>query len=162
METAIHYRAMQPGEEATVCEMIAHVFYAFVAPEYAEQGIQEFLKYIQPEALRQRVQENHFVLVAICQGRTVGAIEMRNHNHVSLLFVDGAFHHQGISRELLRRSLDICLKQHPTLTTLTVNSSPYAIEAYQHLGFVNASPEQEKNGIRFVPMTLDVSSYTVS
>jgi GNAT superfamily N-acetyltransferase len=157
METTIHYRAMQPGEESTVCEMIAHVFYAFVAPEYTEPGIQEFLKYVQPEALRQRTQENHFVLVALHQGRTVGVIEMRNHDHVSLLFVDGAFHRQGISRELLRRALNICLNRHATLTTLTVNSSPYAVEAYQRLGFVIARPEQEKNGIRFVPMTLDVS-----
>ena len=160
METTTHYRAMQPGEEHTVCEMVARVFMVFVAPEYTEQGIQEFLKYAQPDALHQRVQENHFVLVAIHQGRMVGVIEMRNHDHVSLLFVDGAFHRQGISRELLRRALDICRQRHPGLTTVTVNSSPYAVEAYHRLDFTIASPEQQKNGIRFVPMTLDVSHAT--
>ena len=36
--------------------------------------------------------------------------------------------------------------------TLTVNSSPYAVEAYRHFGFVATDTEQLTNGIRYFPM----------
>jgi len=35
---------------------------------------------------------------------------------------------------------------------VSVNSSLYAVEAYKRLGFVATNAEQQKNGIRFVPM----------
>jgi predicted GNAT family N-acyltransferase len=35
---------------------------------------------------------------------------------------------------------------------ISVNSSLYAVEAYERLGFVATDTEQQKNGIRFVPM----------
>ena len=34
----------------------------------------------------------------------------------------------------------------------TVNSSPYAVEVYRHLGFEEMDQEQTVNGIRFIPM----------
>lgn len=33
-----------------------------------------------------------------------------------------------------------------------VNSSPYAVEIYRHLGFEEVDQEQTVNGIRFTPM----------
>jgi len=36
---------------------------------------------------------------------------------------------------------------------ITVNSSPYAVEAYRRLGFVNTDTEQLTNGIRYYSMT---------
>ncbi|WP_460645598.1 GNAT family N-acetyltransferase [Lacrimispora brassicae] len=35
---------------------------------------------------------------------------------------------------------------------MTVNSSPYAVEIYHKLGFVDTDTEQLVNGIRFIPM----------
>lgn len=37
---------------------------------------------------------------------------------------------------------------------LTVNASPYAVEIYQHLGFLAVTEEQLMYGIRFTPMRL--------
>ncbi len=37
----------------------------------------------------------------------------------------------------------------------TVNSSPYAKEVYEHLGFVCTDTEQCVNGLRFYPMKND-------
>ena len=34
----------------------------------------------------------------------------------------------------------------------TVNSSPYAVEIYRHLGFVPTDDEQSVDGLRFTPM----------
>ena len=37
----------------------------------------------------------------------------------------------------------------------TVNSSPYAVEVYRHLGFVPTDTEQLTNGIRYTPMRFE-------
>lgn len=39
--------------------------------------------------------------------------------------------------------------------TFTVNSSPYAVEVYRHLGFTPTNTEQLTNGIRYTPMRFE-------
>jgi len=158
MHDAIAYRRMQPGEETAVCELVIQVFNAFVAPDSASRGVREFLKYVNPDALRARSDGNHFTMVALAKHRIVGVIEMRALDHVSLLFVEPRYQRRGIGRELLRRSIEVCRDQGPHLTDISVNSSPFAVAIYEKLGFVQQQSEQEINGIRFVPMQLRLST----
>ena len=149
------YRAMKPGEENEVCSLVTRVFKSFVAPQYSQEGIDEFLRYAAaPKAMVTRIQANHFVLVAELNGSIVGMIEVRDSNHISLFFVEGRLQQQGIAKELLRRALEICTRNQAGMAKLTVNSSPNAVGAYQTMGFRFEGPEQTKNGIRFVPMAL--------
>ena len=37
----------------------------------------------------------------------------------------------------------------------TVNSSPYAVEVYRHLGFVATDAEQCTDGLRYTPMRFE-------
>ncbi|MFA5375587.1 MAG: YajD family HNH nuclease [Dehalococcoidia bacterium] len=152
----IAYRAMKQGEEDDVCTLVTRVFKEFVAPQYTFGGIEEFLKFADPEAMAARTQANDLVLVAETNDDIVGVIEMRDGEHICLLFVDKRFHRQGIARELLKRALEICARNRTGQATITVHSSPNAVEAYRHLGFQSTGPEQTKNGIRFVPMTLNI------
>jgi ribosomal protein S18 acetylase RimI-like enzyme len=156
-ERPITYRAMRAGEEQQVCDLVVRVFHDFVAPLYSPEGVHEFLTYAaDPGQLHERLQSNRFVLVAESQDQIVGAIEVRNHDHISLFFVDGQSQRKGIGWELWRRALGSCLVNRPDLTRITVHSSPNAVEAYQKLGFQPEGPEQTVNGIRFVPMALPV------
>lgn len=161
---SIDYRLLRPGEEEKVCKLVSAVFDNFVAPHYSEEGRLEFLDYVTPEQFRQRGGHEHFVLVAAANDKIVGMIEMRQHRHVSLLFVDRRFQKQGISRELLRRALIICLETKPKLRTISVNSSPNAVNIYEKLGFRQAGAERVKNGIKFTPMIFKVSkkAYPIS
>jgi GNAT superfamily N-acetyltransferase len=43
-------------------------------------------------------------------------IEVRNSEHVALLFVDKAFQQRGIAKELLHRALNICRNNDPALS----------------------------------------------
>lgn len=149
------YRAMEPGEEQQVCQLVVRVFTKFVAPLYSPEGVREFLTYAaDPDQLRERLQANRFVLVAELRGRIAGAIEVRNYDHISLFFVDGELQRKGIGKELWRRALDTCLANRRDLTRITVHASPNAVETYKKLGFQTEGPEQTVNGIRFVPMML--------
>ena len=151
------YRAMKAGEERDVCRLVARVFADFVAVLYSPQGVREFLAYAADfDQLRQRLQANYFVLVAETQGQIVGAIEVRNCDHISLFFVEGELQRKGIGNGLWRRALVNCLANSPDVAKITVHSSPNAVETYQKLGFQAEGPEQTENGICFVPMAFAV------
>lgn len=141
-----------------VSELVARVFDQFVAPEYSPEGVQEFHRYIQPAAFGRRSQSNHFTLIALLQNKAVGMIEMRGHDHISLLFVIPEFQRRGIARELLRQALRICQSNTSYLAEISVNSSSYAVPVYEKLGFCRAGERQVRNGIGFVPMTLKLSN----
>ena len=44
------------------------------------------------------------------------------------------------------------MKADYAMPEFTVNSAPYAVDIYRHLGFAETGPEQTINGIRFTPM----------
>jgi len=49
------------GEEQVVCDLVKEVFEEFVAPDYREEGIEEFFLFANPINMRQRVQSGVFV-----------------------------------------------------------------------------------------------------
>jgi ribosomal protein S18 acetylase RimI-like enzyme len=152
---------MKPGEESEVFDLIFRTFSEFIAPHYSRAGILAFLKYIRPGSLLERLQKEHFVLLAIAQRKIIGIIEVRGNRHISLLFVDKQFQKMEIAKELLRRTLRICMKEKPDLSKITVNASPNSVEIYKRLGFRPVGSEQVKKGIRYTPMTLELSKAKV-
>ena len=91
---------MQPGEETQISHLVFGVFDEFVAPDFPPEGVEEFLRFIQPEVLRQRSAANHFALLAGLGDEVVGVIEFRDYEHVTLYFVDRTHMGLGIGREL--------------------------------------------------------------
>ncbi len=156
MEASLLYRLMRPGEESAVCALVTRVFDEFIAPDYSDDGVQEFLKYAEPNLLLERSLRNHFVLVATVLEEIVGMIEVREYDHVSLRFVDRRFQRIGIGKELLRRSLEVCRSHKPGLSEISVKSSPYAVAVYQKMGFRQQGPARTVKGICFVPMALEL------
>ncbi|MBE9166386.1 GNAT family N-acetyltransferase [Pleurocapsales cyanobacterium LEGE 06147] len=96
-------------EILAVSKLLEQVFNEFIAPEYSSEGIQEFHRYIQPTELLARQKKHYFTLVSVARDRVVGVIEVRNHNHVCLLFVAPEFQRWEIAKELFRKALQICL-----------------------------------------------------
>lgn len=157
MDGPIVYKEMKRGEEGLVFAFVSGVFNEFIAPEYSQEGVEEFMKYIQPDKLASRAQGNHFSLIAELGSEIVGVIEIRNYSHVALLFVDSRFQRRGVGRELLRKALEICRRNDSSLSQLSVHASPNSITAYERMGFKPTDVEQCVNGIRFVPMTLPLA-----
>ncbi|MCF2681811.1 GNAT family N-acetyltransferase [Faecalicatena contorta] len=62
-------------------------------------------------------------------------------------FVKEAWHRKGIGKQLFD-----AVKRDYEIQEFTVNSSPYAVEVYRHLGFIPTASEQITNGIRYTPM----------
>ena len=157
-EDFVSIRRMEPGEEDQVCQFVLQVFNDFVAQLYEHEEVEEFTRYADAKLMAKRVQSNHFILIAEANGKMIGAIEIRNFNHISLLFVSREKQHQGIGRQLLREALIIARQHEPDLTEVAVHSSPNAVDAYKKLGFHTAGPEKLENGISFIPMKMRIKN----
>lgn len=140
-----------PGEEDAVADLVRSVFYTFVAPELSRAGIDEFLGFITPCAIRKRLGSGtSCIFTARHHGMIVGVVEMRYHRHISLLFVQGSFQRQGVARRLL----ETALREEGRSRDISVNAAPDAVAVYERLGFCATGYEQETNGVRHVPMLL--------
>jgi len=153
-EFSVSIRQMESGEEERVCRLIHLVFNEFVAPLFEQEGVEEFLRYADPYLMAKRAQCNHFILIAEANKELYGTIEMRNFNHISLLFVVRQRQRQGIGKQLLKEALTIARRYEPNLTEIDVHSSPNAVDAYESLGFHTVGPRRLENGISFVPMRM--------
>ena len=157
MDEQVRIRELDENEVEAACALVSAVFDEFVAPLFSAEGITEFKAFIAPPKLRERLSSTSFILVAESDVEMAGVIAVRDWSHVFLLFVKGDQQGKGIARLLLTEAVKRCQQARPDLRKVKVNSSPNAMGAYRRMGFVQTSKEQLANGIRFVPMALELS-----
>jgi len=158
MNISVKYNVMAPGEETHICDLVLRVFDQFVAPDYPEEGVKEFKSHITPEQLIERYMGGHDILVARHADKILGVIDIRQPHHISLFFVDAEFQNKGIGKVLFQKAIALCKEKVPAQNQISVNSSPYAVPICKRLGFQETKQEQIKNGMRFQPMSLDLTS----
>ena len=133
-------------------KMVWRTFLRFEAGDYTEEGIQNFLDFITDEQLfHSFLQGRYQMMVALDGKRVVGVASVRNGNHLSLLFVDEAYHHKGIGKALMER-FGSYLKNEAGESFMTLKAAPYAVDFYHRIGFQDVSPEEEVGGIRVTSM----------
>lgn len=153
---AYQIRLMESGEEAQVCKLVERVFLQNEATEISQQSISLFLSYANPVRMAERVaQDFSFVLVAAQGDRLIGMIEVRNYNHIALLFVDDEHQRQGVASGLLDSAIARCREKNLALRRITVNASPNGLPVYAHWGFHPIGEEIEVDGMLFTQMALD-------
>jgi hypothetical protein len=150
----IRYRFMRQGEEDNVCSLVEKVFLEFVAPDYDQEGVDEFFKFANPAALAGRAGTEQVVMVAERGSDFVGIIEIIRSNHIALFFVSSRG--KGVAGELFNGAIKECRKRQPDLKRVTVNSSLFAEPIYAEMGFKKTGDVQKKNGIIFIPMACDL------
>ncbi|MBD5502314.1 MAG: GNAT family N-acetyltransferase [Lachnospiraceae bacterium] len=127
-------------------------FLRFEADVYSPEGVKNFENFITDSTLyRMFVMGAYQMFVAVEHSRLVGMITLRDTTHISLLFVDEAYHRQGIGRGLIGYLADY-LRTEVGAERVTVNSSPYGVGFYHKMGFRDIRPEETKDGIIYTPM----------
>ena len=139
-------RRLAPEEVPAALELCWQVFQEFEAPEYSPEGIAAFRASLDDQ---ERVRRLSFY-GAFDGGKLVGILCMREPQHIGGFFVDAAYHRRGIGRRLFD-----AMRQDYVRQTFKVNSSPYAVEVYRHLGFVPTDTEQLTDGLRYTPMRFE-------
>ena len=114
-------------------KLVKKVYDEYVCIDYSEKGNLTFYSYIEPKKIEERYLDGQWFYV--CKNEIIGALEIRNKNHISLLFVDKKYHKQGIGRALISQFLNDLKNENEKYEYIEVNSSPYAKEIYRSLGF---------------------------
>ena len=131
-------------------------FARFDAPDYSQEGIDNFRKFVNDEMLHKMFLAGQYQLFVAVEGdKCVGMLTLRERKHISLLFVDERYHRNGIGSALINY-VSLYARDEEGLDRLTVNASPYAVGFYHKKGFVDMSKETEADGIRFTPMELKI------
>ena len=141
-------RAARADDLPAVAAIIEDGFAACVAGDFTDEGRAVFRAYAAPEAIAARLKRSNAGLVALRDGRVVGYLEIDG-DHIRLLFVGRDHLRRGIAHALLAAA-----SKDRAGRTITVHSSPYAVPAYERLGFHATATMQTKNGMTFLPMAL--------
>ena len=149
------YRTIQAGEENAVCDLVRQVFDTCVAPDFAEEGVEEFYRFAEPGAMQARVRSGGVVLVAVSADDLLGMLEFVPPNHVAMMFATRRG--QGIGKALLTHAIGQVRTAHPDMPKLTVHAARSAEPIYQRLGFRPVGPVTTKNGITYIPMELGLA-----
>ncbi len=127
-------------------------FLQFEADCYTPEGIRNFEDFITDTTLyKMFVMGSYQMFVALDGKKIVGMITLRNNSHISLLFVDGRYHRQGIGRALVEHLREYLLSE-TGIYRVTVNAAPYGVAFYHKIGFRDLRPEERKGGIIYTPM----------
>ncbi|VAW57173.1 hypothetical protein MNBD_GAMMA07-393 [hydrothermal vent metagenome] len=138
---------LQQKDIITVSKLIDNSFIASVAPTLTDEGIVNFQKGITPESIKERLLKGNIFIVCKHNNIIVGVGEIRNNNHLNLLFVEPSEQKKGIGRKLI-----LSLIKDVTQSVITVNSSLNAVAAYKKLGFKISASQSEIKGIKYQPM----------
>lgn len=149
---SLKIRKTRVSDARDISDLVLSLKDIFLADPASEE-VQAFLETLQPDATAERIVSAEFEYhVAENEHGICGVIAIREKSHVYHLFVRSDSHRQGIARALWEHA-----RHHSGARSFTVNSSPYAVPAYERLGFRATGPQRSEHGLDFVPMVFESS-----
>lgn len=146
-------RKIKKEELKDTIDLAWNVFLKFEAPDYSEEGIEEFRSSIYDPEFVSKLE----IYGAFEEDKIIGMIATRDMNHIAMYFVDEKYQGQGIGRKLYDTVCEV-----NTDNFFTANASPYAKEIYEHMGFECLQGMQQVNGIKFYPMKGIIKAKNIS
>ena len=142
----IQTRPIEKTEYDEMRTLIFESFSRFVAPDYTEEGVTNFRKFLFDEALPARCD-----FFGVYEGKRLqGAlVAEKDGSHIRAFFVRTGEQGQGFGGTLMRYFLNL------HQGAVTVNASRYGKPIYEKFGFRAVSEETQKDGILFTPMILE-------
>lgn len=145
----IQIRPFAPTDAKAVSDLVRRVFDEHVAASFGPEGIAEMHCHVTAAAIAQRAR-THQTFVAWQGKQVVGVVEVRDTNHVSMLFVRTSHMGLGIATALMARVEEAC--RAAGRQRMKVHSSLNAQTFYERLGFVPTDEPQMVQGFAFVSM----------
>lgn len=112
-------KILKGNEMKTALDLVTKVFMEYEAPDYSQNGVEEFNKSMQDEEYLSKL----CMYGAFTFKRLIGVIATRNKGtHIALFFVDSDFQGKGVGKSFFQAML-----ADYDSNRITVNSSPYAV-----------------------------------
>lgn len=139
------------GDLDSAASLITSVAEVDIFPHFCEQGQAEFKTRVLPDLNTILTEPNYLTVKAVISGKIVGVAALRNADYLTHLFVSKSCQGKGVGKTLLNYLVTETKAQQVSL-----RSSINAVSFYESLGFECTGEEGDYNGIRFMPMTLDL------
>ena len=148
----ISYRKANAEDIYPALELALKVFMEYNAPGYEPISILNFkTDCVDNQSYIDSLKSGENVMfVALSDKKIIGMAAERK-GHVWLLFVDGAFHRQGIATTLMGNI--VCALKLKGYDKIFLDSSPYAIPFYLNFGFSQIGEAKNKYGCIVTPMS---------
>lgn len=147
-------RPIKDTDIPAVAKLMRALSDEFIVHECTVESASSFARENDENGIRSFVGAGMAYSVADMDGKIAGFIAIRENKHVFHMFVDKAFHRQGIAKALWQVAREAALDAgNPGV--FTVNASNYAMPVYEAMGFVRTASRQCKNGIQYNPMQID-------
>ena len=151
----IKIRIMEYSELDKAFNLIWNVFKEFVAPDYTQEGIDNFhTEFILGKRFREKFTVGNEVMYGayIEDEILAGALSLSVNNTVSCIFVDGQYHRLGIGKKLFDTVKQEMRRR--GAAAIKLNASPYALPFYHNIGFEDIGEQAIYKGIVYTPMGL--------
>jgi hypothetical protein len=147
-------RRLNNAELDTALSLAWKTFLEFEAPDYSPEGVETFKRDIMENiAFRNDcLSGKNRIWGAFDSSKLVSMIGMRGESHICLAFTLAEYHRRGIATAIFNKLLIDVSNENPNVKQITLNSSPYGLPFYHHIGFMDRDTEQTKDGIRYTPM----------
>lgn len=141
----------ESNEIKEALKLAEDVFMQFEAPLFSKRGTESFISFLWGKRVKEMLDEGEFVIWGCYIGEVLaGMMALRNASHISLAFVRGDFHRQGIGRMLYAEARNYASAGN--VKKITVNASDYGIPFYRAMGFKETDMQLEADGIIYTPM----------
>ena len=152
----IHYRPMESSDAEAVSEFCIRIFDEFVASSCKPEGRETFAGDSAPDNFVKHAEENH-VILAFDEERLIGVVNMKKDGYLKLLFVEGDVQGKGLGKKLLSLAIEGATAEGHRPELIEVKSAVNSVPFYEKLGFKPEGEVEEKKGIRYRTMKLDLS-----
>jgi len=139
-------RTAKTTDAVAIAALVQESFNQFVAPEWEPQARDVFMSQSSAERFTVLIPEAAFASVAESSDELVGVILLPTPSLLGFLFVRANWHRRGVASQLWEAARAHVEARHPEVKTVELNSSPYAVAAYQALGFYPISQPFRRGG----------------
>ena len=158
----ITYRKANPEDVFPALALALRVFIEFEAPVYDQGAVEKFKADCveNREYIENYITGKHLMFIAVDNERIVGIVNERGNGRISMMFVDGKYHRQGIATALMERI--VCELKMRGIDKVNLHSSPYGVPFYKHFGFMTTDVEQKIDCFTVTPMEYTIEDDKVS
>lgn len=148
----VQIRELEQKDLERVSALCMNAFMISVAPSLSNVGVETFQSIASVGGFSSRMKEDNIILVYEKNEKIKGVIELKEGRHVAMLFVAPDSQKRGIGRALVSAIMP-CTRAE----IITVSASPNSIPAYFRYGFICTGDPDEKSGLKYQPMELELN-----
>lgn len=151
-------RFAEISEAETISRFVSELIVSHIGPTLPVEGLEHLLRDMDAKSTMRRMTDGFRYWVALEGDALVGVAAVKPPSHIYHLFVRADRQRSGIGRRLLNEALQF-ISDSCGRTTVTVNSSLNAVDAYRTFGFRDEGNKVfDASGVRFQPMLRDLPS----